>query len=106
MSLYATWFAGRLVLGYWPRPFLDNPASASPAVANLERMTMLFFLGAYVAVPLTLCFVVIGLVRWHESARRLWWRGFALGLCPVLIWAAVLLVLGVDPLGGSQWFID
>jgi len=102
LALYATFLAGRVSLGHWPRASLDDPK----------------FIGAWVPVPYTITWillfvglpafavVVLGILyrAYCDATRR---KGLLLvsALSIVCMFAAIL-VLRWDPLGVVEWYMD
>ena len=109
-SLYCTWIAGRLALGRWPRPMLDDLYPLGAAVNTCYLMTFLlsFLLPPVLAV--NAAFLLIGITyisfRWG-TGQRLPERSFWL-LCivPGATSVGCLLLLWWDPLRVLVWFFN
>jgi hypothetical protein len=98
----ATWIAGRISLGYWPRPSLDDPK----------------FIGALVDIPYTITYLLlfVGLPAFFAGASCLLYFAFrdrsrrasllaVLALAMVLM-AGSILILRSDPFRIVTWFMD
>ncbi len=101
-ALLATWTAGRLSLGYWPRPSLDDPKSIGPLVDFFYRGTeLLLILG--LPLFLTALLALVGRAVTHRPERR----PLSLVLFTALTsFCAVLLLLRWDPLQVMRWYAD
>jgi hypothetical protein len=102
LAFYATWLAGRVSLGHWSRPSLDDPK----------------FIGAWVDVPYTITglLLVVGLpafgiavlallyVAYCDEARRK--RLFLVSAISIVCMVATILVLRWDALGVVAWYMD
>jgi hypothetical protein len=102
LAFYATWLAGRVSLGHWPRPSLDDPK----------------FIGAWVDVPYTITglLLVVGLpafaiaflallyVAYCDEARRK--RLLLVSAISIVCMVATILVLRWDALGVVAWYMD
>lgn len=101
-ALLATWTAGRLSLGYWPRPSLDDPKSIGPLVDFFYRGTeLLLILG--LPVFLTAILALMGRAWTHRPDRRL---SSLVVLAAVTSFSAVVLLLRWDPLEVMSWYAD
>jgi len=102
LAFLGTWVAGRLQLGYWPRPSLDDPKSIGLWVDVPYLWTMALLV---IGLPL-FAGAVLGLLgqAWVDRARRvncLVCGGLALvGLVAAVSW------LRWDPLGVVNWYMD
>ena len=102
LAPYLTWCAGRVTLGHWPRPLLDDPKSIGFLVGALHDVTMVLLtagLGAFFVAWLAL--VGTAVLRPAERARSMRVAG----------WMALLVVLAVgflrwDPLSVGVWLAD
>ena len=102
LALYATFLAGRVSLGHWPRASLDDPT----------------FIGAWVPVPYTITWILlfVGLPAFAIAVLGILYRAYCdetrrkglllvSGLSIVCLVAAIL-VLRWDPLGVVEWYMD
>jgi len=102
LAFHGTWLLGRLWLGRWPCPWLDDPKIIGPWVNVAHTMTELLLaagLPAFVGAMLTLLYRA-----WREEALRKRWL-FVCALCVACMVGSVL-VLGWDPWGAVAWFMD
>lgn len=88
-----------MVLGYWPRPWLDDPKYIRPGDLALQGLywlvmaTMLWSLVSLALVPLlTLLLRRSYSIRWH--------------IVRVLLFVSMWLVLWLDPGARIAWFVD
>ena len=95
--LYMTWLTAWAVLGHVPRPNLDDPKYISWLVDGPYLVAMLLMQCAPAAMLLGLIFAAP-----NSEIRKKLMRTIALAL----LWAAVLGVLRLDPLGVATWFMD
>jgi len=101
-ALYATWLAGRITLGYWPRPSLDDPK----------------FIGLWVDIPyfITGLLLVVGLPVYIMSVLFLLYRAIydESRRTTLLIFSAfsvayifsTIVVIRWDPLMVANWYMD
>ena len=102
LAFIRTWCVGRLCLGYWPRPSLDDPKS----------------IGLWVDIPYchAMGLLMVGLPAFGAGVGYLLYRAFrdrdrrrALLLQSAFSTVALItsiLVLRQDPLGVVTWFMD
>lgn len=101
-SILRTWLVGRLALGYWPRPSLDDPKS----IGLLVKMTYFFAIGLMaVGVPAFGAGVGYLLYRAYRDRDRRRTLLLQSGLSTVALITSIL-VLRQDPLGVVTWFMD
>lgn len=102
LAFLATWLAGRVSLGHWPRPSLDDPK----------------FIGAWVDVPYTITgfLLVAGLPAFTGAVLWLLYRAYCdetqrkslllASAFSIVCMVATILVLRWDPLGVVAWYMD
>lgn len=102
LAFFATWLAGRISLGHWPRPSLDDPKS----------------IGAWVDVPYTITglLLVVGLPAFAIGVLGLLYRAYCdatrrksllvVSGVSMVCMVATILVLRRDPLGIVAWYMD
>jgi hypothetical protein len=102
LAFFATWLAGRISLGHWPRPSLDDPK----------------FIGAWVDVPYTITglLLVVGLPAFAIGVLGLLYRDYCdatrrksllvVSGVSMVCMVATILVLRWDPLGIVAWYMD
>lgn len=101
-ALYATWLAGRITLGYWPRPSLDDPK----------------LIGLWVDVPyfITSLLLVVGLPAFVVSVVFLLYRAICdgssraklliLSVFSIAYMLSAIFIIRWDPLGVANWYMD
>lgn len=102
LSLLGTWCAGRLALGHWPRPSLDDPKLISPWVdipyGITEALMMLGF-PLFIAGVLEL----LGCAWRNRPERR---RHVLTVIVSVAALIASIALLRWDPLQIVNWYTD
>ena len=102
VSLYAARVVGRIALGHWSRPSIDDPkgiGSLELALLIVRGFMQLWLL----ALPLALVGAASLTIYWGAEQSR--WAG-RLALVLLLSWAASALALWVDLGGAVSWFLD
>jgi len=102
LAFFATWLAGRLSLGYWPRPSLDDPKNLG-AWVSVTYYTTTFVL--VVGLP-AFALALLGLVyrAYRDETRRA--SLLLLSALSVMCMVAAILVLRWDSLGVVAWYAD
>jgi hypothetical protein len=102
-SFYATWGAGRLALGYWPRSSFDDPKGIEGTWMWLYGFTQILIL---VGIPLfCLTLIVVTLVCLSQKPEG--WKTRLLELtCAAVLFAGLLLFARWDPQSVIEWFGD
>ena len=102
LAFLATWLAGRISLGHWPRPSLDDPKFIGPLVDVPYTITMLLLL---VGLPV---FTVAVLVLLHRAyCDETWRKSFLLSsILSIVCMVATVCILRWDPLGVVEWYMD
>lgn len=101
-ALYVTWFSGRLALGHWPRPSLDDPKDIGGITGVLYIIAgIVQMIGFPVFLTLT------GFVLWFGLFRQQGRRTYIIYACA----AAALMILAVlfirsDPNRVGEWYMD
>lgn len=102
LAFLATWLAGRLSLGYWPRPSLDDPK----------------YIGAWIDVPynITAFLLVVGFPAFVVGVLSLVYRAYRdetrrrnlllVSALSVICMGATIFILRWDPLGVFTWYMD
>ena len=102
LALYLTWLAGRITLGYWPRPSLDDPKYIGIWVSIPHALTTLLLM---VGFPIFAGIILSLLCRAvHDQASRnrlLLISGFS-SACMV----GAIMFLRWDPFRVAEWFMD
>jgi hypothetical protein len=102
-SFYATWVAGRLALGYWPRSSLDDPKNIEGGLMWTYDVTAISVL---YGVPLfglsLLVFVLICFVKRPDG-----WKTRLLELAGALVlFVGLAFFSHWDPQSVIEWFFD
>ena len=102
LALLATWLAGRMSLGHWPQPSLNDPKSIGAWVDVPYAIT-----GFLLVVGLPVFFVgVLRLlhVAYNDETRR---RNLLLvSALSIVCMVATILIFRLDPLGIVSWYAD
>jgi hypothetical protein len=102
LAILRTWCLGRLCLGYWPRPSLDDPKSIGLWVdVSYYHAVGLLVLGLP-AFGAGIAHLLYQAIRDREKRRAL----FLQCLCSTAALMTALLLLRQDPLGVTNWFMD
>lgn len=103
-SFYATWVAGRLALGYWPRPSLDDPKSIEGGLMWLSYLVTMVLVT--VGVPL-FCLAVIALALVCMFRKPEGWSYRLLELLAALVlFVGFVLFARWDPHSVVAWYFD
>jgi hypothetical protein len=102
LAFFATWLAGRVSLGHWPRPSLDDPKMIGSLFDALYTITGLLLA---VGFPVFAVSVLGLLYRSHCDEIRRKSLLFVSALSVVCM-VATILVLQWDPLGVVAWYMD
>jgi hypothetical protein len=100
------WVCGRIALGHWPNPNIDDPKYINSAAVKL------FYIGSQfgiMATPLALGLTVLGLVGEGGLAcfdKRRVGRGLILLVACVVLWGGPILIARNDPGRVFEWFMD
>lgn len=102
LAFYLTWLAGRVTLGYWPRPSLDDPKDIGIWVSIPHTLTnLLLMFGFPVFAVIILALLCRALCDQSRRNRLLLISGFS-SACMV----AAIMFLRWDPLRVAEWFMD
>lgn len=102
LALFATWLAGRVSLGHWPRPSLDDPSSISLLVDFFSIVTGLLLvigLPAFIVAVLGITYAGI-----RDPARRR--SHFILAIVSIVCIIVSISVIRMDPFFIVSWFMD
>ncbi len=102
-SFYATWLAGRITLGYWPRPSLDDPKQISGFWMWTYDVTAMLSL---VGLPLVGVLAAMSLFRPLRDGSPEWRSRLVEAVVGT---ALILLAVGFmrwDPHHVVEWFFD
>jgi len=102
LAFAATWVAGRLSLGHWPRASLDDPKSIGIGV-DVPYLATLFLMMAGLPAFAVSVLVLLG-VAWREPVQR--WRRLRLAALAITFMVATIAVLRWDPWRIVEWFMD
>ena len=102
LAFVATWLAGRVSLGHWPRPSLDDPKGIGGLVDIPYHLTAFLLIAGLPAFGAG----VFGLLfrAYHDEAQRRNLLLVSAGSVACMILAVV--VLRWDPLGVVAWYAD
>jgi hypothetical protein len=96
--LYATWIAGRCVLGHWPRFIFDDLMNAGAVVRVPAMMTTFSIVGCLIALVAAIVLFPCWVQLWHRP------RWNPLVVLP-LVWGLAYGVLLLDPMGVREWIM-
>jgi len=102
LAFLATWLAGRLSLGYWPRPSLDDPKHIGAWVDVPYNITALLMLVGLPAFAFGILSLIYRAYRDETRRRRL----LRASILSVILMVATVLILRWDPLGVVTWYAD
>jgi len=102
LAFFNTWLAGRVSLGYWPRPSLDDPKYIGPWVSVLHSVTAFLMV---VGLPAFVVGVLVLSYQAYRDATHRWSLLRVSGLSVACLVAAIL-VLRWEPLGIVEWYFD
>ncbi len=99
VAQHAAWCVGRLTLGHWPRPSVDDPTSIA-AVVPFYWLTMAL------VVALPVCMIAMLILPAFAASGRRW--SLALTLIGFAVVAVVmgLVLLRWDPWRAGAWIAD
>ncbi len=107
IALHATWLAGRLQLGHWPRSYLDDPNDIGGGLFQLLDVTAgLLLLSTGLFVPLALTLAVAAIAQRALAERRLRLGQLSPILISIAVIAAGLACLAADPFRVLDLFMD
>ena len=103
-AFYVTWLAGRLSLGYWPRPSLDDPKQIEGGLMAVSYTTtaILVSIGVPAFCLVSLVAALVCIVRKPEGRTS---RTTELAVAVILSAGFVLFALW-DPQSVVVWFFD
>ena len=101
-GFFATWFAGRVSLGHWPRPSLDDPKQIGGWLDVPYTITGVLLIFGFPAFIVALAALVYRAYRAAPERARL----LGTAVVSVLFMVAASLYLGWDPLRIGDWFMD
>jgi len=103
LCFYATWLAGKVSLGYWPRPSLDDPKGI-----NGFWMWTYDFTGIVLCVGLPLvCVVAAASVVWSVLKKSPEWKARTIEtVVGIVLLAAGIAFIRWDPQHVVEWFMD
>ena len=107
LCLYATWAAGRIVLGHWPIPYTDDPKYiGSVAVDAFSELAVVLLKGIPFAFLATIALLIAGLVNGFRKRGANPWLSLYVMIWFVAAWVGSALYLRWDPLRVADWFFD
>jgi heme A synthase len=102
LGLFTTWGAGRCVLGYWPRPSLDDPKQIGLWVDiphTLTDLALMLGLPGFIVAVLALVYCAFRDVAHRKNLL------IAAVVC-VLCMTVSVAFLRWDPLHAVEWYMD
>jgi hypothetical protein len=109
LSLYAPWLAAWAVLGYRPRPAIDDPWQISWIVNLFGYLAVAMLLSfLFVAGPAFLIGTALQ-AKWSRARTRKGkypFSGFELAAVYIASAATCLITFILDPLGALKWLLD
>jgi hypothetical protein len=102
-SFYATWMAGRLALGYWPRSSFDDPKHINGSMMWLYHFTQILL---FIGIPL-FCLILPILILYCLIKKPDGWKTRLVELMgAVVLSAGFILFAKWDPQSVIEWFFD
>ncbi|HXJ57504.1 MAG TPA: hypothetical protein VNU68_12665 [Verrucomicrobiae bacterium] len=103
-SFYATWIAGRIALGHWPRPSLDDPKGIAGALmAWFYNLTALL---AGLGIPL-FGLAILGVTLICVAERPEGWRNRLVeALVALVLFIGFVIFCLWDPHSVLTWYMD
>lgn len=98
-SFYGTWLIAWISLGHMPRPSLDDPKSIGPVVD-------VFYIGTFFVLSAFPGALLIGVVAELFATSKSWIKRLGWTAILLLIWAATIAFLRMDPFRVGEWLID
>jgi len=105
-SLYYTWFVAWAVLGYQPRPSLDDPKYISAIVDIPYAMTMIMFMGFPYAAVIGVVMTPVSLASRIQSKSGLIVATLIGFVLLTVLWCAAIGFLRMDPWRVGTWYMD
>jgi hypothetical protein len=102
LSFYATWLAGRISLGYWPRCTLDDPKSIKGFWMWTYHLTGYLFL----AYPLIIIIAVVSVLRPAIVKSSDWRMRLAEAIAGTILLFLVFGFMQWDPHRIFEWYFD
>lgn len=102
LGLLTTWGAGRLVLGYWPRPSLDDPKQIGLWVDVPHTLTDFALMVGFPVFIIAVLAIVYVAFRDISNRRNLL---VAAAVC-ILCMTGTIAFLRWDPLHAVEWYMD
>lgn len=101
LALATTWIAGRISLGYWPRPSLDDPGQIGILVDIPHTITCLLIILGLPAFSIGILWMLCEALR--EKSRK---ANLSTSALAALFMITAILIIQLDPLGIASWFMD
>jgi hypothetical protein len=103
LSFYGTWLAGRLALGYWPRPNLDDPKDIEDGLMWLSNVTaVLVVIGIpvfwFAAVAIALICLFRKPAGWEHRLGEL--------AVALVLFIGLVVFMRWDPQSVVRWYFD
>ena len=101
LAFFLTWVTGRLSLGYWPRPSLDDPKDI--AWLDIPYVTT----GILLVVGLPIFLVAnVGILQLAFINQRQRWRLIPVSILSLGLMAGSIALIRWDPLDVVTWYMD
>lgn len=101
LALAITWIAGRISLGYWPRPSLDDPKQIGTLVDIPYTITHLLIIWGLPAFSIGMLWMLCDALRDKSRRTSLFPSAIA-----ALFMITAIVIIQLDPLGIASWFMD
>ncbi len=103
LSFYFTWLAGRISLGHWPIPHIDDPKSIRGFWMWTYDLTAILF---YIGIPASFLYAIVSLIRCLITNSTNWRNRVAEVIVGFSLFVLVFVVLRWDPSNMMEWFFD
>jgi hypothetical protein len=102
LSIYGAWLSGRVFLGYWPRPSLDDPTEIGGITSAI-----VFFSNIMLGIGFPIFLTLVGFLLWFGLFRKRDSGSYIMHSCAAAaLMAAAILFLRSDPWRVVEWFMD
>jgi hypothetical protein len=102
LSVYITYLAGRITLGHWPLPSIDDPASIGHLVDITYLVAIILLMYGYMAFQIAILLILY--LACLVTAE--WKRSLATSAVGIVLMGASVFFMRWDPHQVGTWFMD